>query len=174
MLQRLFPWADVLHIVFRVHHPEGRDHKIGGVGLGGGDQLFRKIGGQPVVAVHKLDIFAVGQRNALIAGIRCAGVGFIHQCNAVVAGGKGAADGKGVVGGAIVQQQDLNAFISLGADAFDTAGNAPGSVVHGHDDAYKGKFHRFSFSQMRLWVRANASESFCTGPLGRGLSNRLR
>ncbi len=21
---------------------------------------------------------------------------------------------------------------------------------------------------MRLWVRANASESFCTGPLGRG------
>ena len=137
-------------------------------------QLFRKIGGQPVVAVHKLDIFAVGQRNALIAGIRCAGVGFIHQCNAVVAGGKGAADGKGVVGGAIVQQQDLNAFISLGADAFDTAGNAPGSVVHGHDDAYKGKFHRFSFSQMRLWVRANASESFCTGPLGRGLSNRLR
>ena len=44
MLQRLFPWADVLHIVFRIHHPEGRDHKIGGVGLGGGDQLFRKIG----------------------------------------------------------------------------------------------------------------------------------
>ena len=47
-------------------------------------------------------------------------------------------------------------------------------VVHGHDDTDKGKFHSVSFPQMRLWVRAAASESRCTGPLGRGLSNRLR
>ena len=147
------------------------DFAIGTHALITGSVAYRDLG---LVVTDEQHRFGVGQRNALIAGIRCAGVGFIHQCNAVVAGGKGAADGKGVVGGAIVQQQDLNAFISLGANAFDTAGNAPGSVVHGHDDAYKGKFHRFSFSQMRLWVRANASESFCTGPLGRGLSNRLR
>ena len=173
-LLQLFQYLFGFGSTCRDDHFVGRDDQVSVVLLGSGHQMPGVIRVKVVVTVHKLDVFAVGQRNALIAGIRCAGVGFIHQCNAVVAGGKGAADGKGVVGGAIVQQQDLNAFISLGADAFDTAGNAPGSVVHGHDDAYKGKFHRFSFSQMRLWVRANASESFCTGPLGRGLSNRLR
>ncbi len=42
-------------------------------------------------------------------------------------------------------------FIALGTDAFFyTAGNAACGVVHGHDDADKGKFHSVSFSQMRL------------------------
>ena len=172
--QHLFPRADVLHVVLWIHHPEGRDHKIGGVGLGGGDELFGKVRGQPVVAVHELDVAAMGQRKPLIAGVRRAGIGLVHQRDAVVLSGKSTADREGVVFGAVVQQDDLDAFIALGTDAFYTAGNAACGVVHGHDDADKGKFHSVSFSQMRLWVRAAASESRCTGPLGRGLSNRLR
>ena len=144
------------------------------MGLGGHDQLLGKIRGQPVVTVCKLDVLAVGKADAPVTRFGGTGVGLIQQGNAVVLLRKAGADGKGVVGGAVVQQQDLDAFIGLCADAFHTAGSTVCCVVHGHDDAHKGKIHGVSFFQMRLWVRATASESFCTGPLGSGLSNRLR
>ena len=142
--------------------------------IGLGDQLLERILKHKVVGLKDAHVLAARHLQAAVHRVTVAAVGLVDKDDARVNVGVHFADFQADVLAAIVQQQDLNAFISLGADAFDTAGNAPGSVVHGHDDAYKGKFHRFSFSQMRLWVRANASESFCTGPLGRGLSNRLR
>lgn len=94
----------MLHKVLRVDHPERRDHQLCLVLLGGGDQLFGKIRGQPVVTVHELDVLAVGQPDAPVSGIGRAGIGFVDHGDAVVFGGKAGADGSGVVGGAVVQQ----------------------------------------------------------------------
>ena len=94
----------MLHKVLRVDHPERRDHQLCLVLLGGGDQLFGKIRGQPVVTVHELDVLAVGQADAPVSGIGRAGIGFVDHGDAVVLGGKAGADGSGVVGGAVVQQ----------------------------------------------------------------------
>ena len=65
-------------------------------------------------------------------------------------------------------QEDMKAK-QAELEAAEYTGSAAGEMV---TVRMNGK--HVSFSQMRLWVRAAASESRCTGPLGRGLSNRLR
>jgi hypothetical protein len=37
---------------------------------------------QVIVAVHKLDVFAVGKGKAAAAGVCCAGVGLVHHTDA--------------------------------------------------------------------------------------------
>ena len=91
-----------------------------------------------VVAVHELHILAAGQLQAQVAGVGHAGVGLVHQHDALVLCAERFAHGQALILGAIVQHDDLDVLPALGADALQTAGDVVLGVVHGQNDADKG------------------------------------
>ena len=131
---QFFPFAGIHHLR-RQGHPVGRDDKVGAVGLGRADHIFREIGLQKVVAVHELDVLAFGHLHAIVAGHGKPGIGLVDQGDAGVFAAELLADGKAAVCGAVVQHDDFDLFPGLRKDTFQTPGNTILHVIHRHDNA---------------------------------------
>ena len=120
------------------HHLVRCDDQVGVVLFGSGDQMLGEVRVDIVVAVHELHILAAGQLQAQVAGVGHAGVGLVHQHDALVLCAECFAHGQALILGAIVQHDDLDVLPALGADALQTAGDVVLGVVHGQNDADKG------------------------------------
>ena len=120
------------------HHLVRCDDQVGVVLFGSGDQMLGEVRVDIVVAVHELHILAAGQLQAQVAGVGHAGVGLVHQHDALVLCAERFAHGQALILGAIVQHDDLDVLPALGADALQTAGDVVLGVVHGQNDADKG------------------------------------
>ena len=116
------------------HHLVRCDDQVGVVLFGNGDQMLGEVRVDIVVAVHELHILAAGQLQAQVAGVGHAGVGLVHQHDALVLCAERFAHGQALILGAIVQDDEFNVFIGLVQDAADAAGQMILGVVYGQDD----------------------------------------
>ena len=84
----------------------------------------------PVVGIEKGDVLAVGFLNGPVARGAKTPVGVLHIKDALSEAG---GDGRSVIGGAVVDDDDLDVRVGLGEDAFDGLGEIPTVVVAGND-----------------------------------------
>lgn len=101
--QAVFP--GVIAAAVRDHHPVRGQHQHGLVPPGGGNEALGAAGQQVIVAVGKLDVFAPGKGQPLVAGVRSAGVGLVDEADAGIRGRQLPADGQGVVLRAVIEQR---------------------------------------------------------------------
>ena len=110
--------------------------------LGAGQELLVCPGLQEVVAVHKGHVFSLGQVQSRVSGAAEASVFLVEDLHQGLHGGVGIAEDAGVVGGAVVDEQDL-LHMGLGADGVDAPAQVLGHIVDGNDDRDHGSFAPF-------------------------------
>ena len=118
-----------------------RDDEVAGSLLRALDKQARCVRIEPVVAVGKLQILAVGGADGEVARGRNAAVRFFQHRDAPVRARVHVADGEAHIITAIVDEEDLEVFIPLAQDAADAVGEMGGGVVYRNDDADKGFVH---------------------------------
>ena len=120
------------------------------------DASLKRFREQGVIAVEEGDIASLGCLDARIAGAPHASVGLVDDRDAIVFGGEFGARSQGVVGGTVVDEDDLQLFGGDGllTKAFDGGGDGVGAVVSGDDDAD---------GNARMAVRTQISPSPCFG-----------
>ena len=120
------------------HHPvEVRHHHVAAALLGGAYHQAGAVGGDPVVAVHKLQVLAPGLLHAQVPRVGHAAVFLVDHPYPPVLPGIAVADGRGAVGGAVVHQQQLKVRIFLAQDAVHAPAQIFLRIVHRHDDAHR-------------------------------------
>ena len=116
------------------------DHQVCPALLGTSHQHFGGVGLDGIVRIHKLQILALSLAQPQVAGGRHAAVGLIDQHNAVVHPGVHLAHLQANVLAAVIQQQNLNVFVSLAADTLYAAGNVILCIVYGDNNTDKRLF----------------------------------
>ena len=101
LVLQLFQYLFGFGSTCRDDHFVGRDDQVSVVLLGSGHQMPGVIRVNVVVTVHKLDVFAGGQFQAQVPGVRDAGVGLVHQNDAGILFAELFAHGQALVFGAI-------------------------------------------------------------------------
>ena len=89
---------------------------------------------QKIVAVRKAQVFPCGRPQSRVFRRRRAAVFLVNDPNAAVPLGIGVADGTGIVGGAVVDENDLQLFVVLRQDAVQTLRQVGRHVIHRHND----------------------------------------
>ena len=89
---------------------------------------------QKIVAVREAQVFPCGRPQSCVFCRRRAAVFLVNDPNAAVPLGIGVADGTGIVGGAVVDENDLQLFVVLRQDAVQTLRQVGRHVIHRHND----------------------------------------
>ena len=89
---------------------------------------------QKIVAVRKAQVFPRGRPQSCVFCRRRAAVFLVDDPNAAVPLGIGVADGTGIVGGAVVNEDDLQLFVVLRQDAVQALRQVGRHVIHRHND----------------------------------------
>ena len=118
---------------------------------------------QPVVGIHDLEIEAAGVAHALVDALAMAAVLLMDDADDVrVLGGVLVGNAAGVVGGAVVHQDDLG-FLAGGQQRLDAAVHVGGGIVAGH-----GKGDQFHGLHSILRFRGPPWQARCARPGGHG------
>ena len=96
-------------------------------------QLLEHVGVQPVVAVHKGEVFARGGLDAGVARAGQATVRLVDDLHPGIGGGVFVADGAAPVGRAVVHQDHLEVGKGLGQDRIHTAAQIALHVIYRDD-----------------------------------------
>ena len=121
----------VLHVLVHIiaHH---HVHRVFGEGAQLVHHLVQAGHIQPVVRVHHLVVQAGGVGQALVYALAVAAVGLVDDPHHIgVLFGIPVGNGGGVIGGAVVHQDDLGLIAGL-QEGFDAAVHIGGRVVAGH------------------------------------------
>ncbi len=90
--------------------------------------------GEKVVAIDDTDVFSGGEGGGLCHGGATALVWGGDDADTGVLGGVMVADFEGVVGGAVVPEDEFEVWVGLGEDGFDRVGEVVFAVVEGGDE----------------------------------------
>ena len=93
---------------------------------------------KPVVGFEDAEVAAAGELDALVHAVAVAGVGFIKEAKTGVGGLVGFDDGEGVVGGAVVNTENLKIAEGLVGEGVKGLTEVGGGVVDGDEDGEKG------------------------------------
>ena len=126
-------FAAVYAVVMRDHHVRTRV-------FGPLNERGRGARSKVIVAVHKLDVFALCGRDARVARGGNARVFLVDDMDTGVDAFVHVADGAGSVLAAVVDEEYLDVSVGLFADALDAARKVRRRVVHGDDDGYERLF----------------------------------
>ena len=123
---------------FKVAEHQALHGKNFGIGLGGADELGQPLGlGKGIVVEHD-HILALGPGNALIHGVREAGVGAVFDQGEVGAAAVAAGLLQTFIGGTVVHDDELKILLCLGIDRLDGVLEPAFAVDVGDND---GCFH---------------------------------
>ena len=86
---------------------------IGAVDKNVPQQIFEHVFCDPVIWIHKTDVITSGDIQPGITRIGQTAVGFMNDTNSRIPGGKLIAYRTGVIGRAVIHQNDLQVFIGL-------------------------------------------------------------
>ena len=100
-----------------------------------------KAGVHPVVRVHELHVPPLGGGKPGVAGGAGPAVFLVDDPHAAILSRQPVAQGGGIVGGAVVHQDQLGGFGGLVKDAGRALFQRGGGVVHRHDDAQQQFAH---------------------------------
>ena len=128
------------HPVF-AYSVEIGDHQVALVLPGGADQRGGSVGGDPVVAVEKLQVFARCVVQRQVPGGGDAGVFLVEHPYPAVLPCIGVAQGAGAVGAAVVHQEKLKVLVGLIQNTVHAPLQRFFRVVDRHDDT-DGWLHR--------------------------------
>ena len=128
------PLSDVLLLrEHRAVHPvKVRYHHITVIFLSGVNQTFRGVPGQPVVAVHELQIFPRRHSDGLIPAVRDPGVGLVNDVEPLVHLLVLPADLEGGIRASVVDNDYLHIPKSLLHGAVETAAEIFFGIVRGN------------------------------------------
>ena len=93
---------------------------------------------KPVVGFEDAEVAAAGELDALVHAVTIAGVGLIKEAKTGVGGLVGFDDGEGVVGGAVVDTENLKIAEGLVGEGVKGLTEVGGGVVDGDKDGEKG------------------------------------
>ena len=115
---------------------EIRNYQIRLMRFGGGDELFCRIGRQPVVAVHKLQVVPAGFGNTEVARGGCAGVGLVNHTDAGIFLHVAVTNQRRGILAAVIHQNQLQIGIGLLQNAVGTAPQGAFGVIHRNNHGY--------------------------------------
>ena len=93
---------------------------------------------KPVVGLKDAEVATAGELDALVHAVAVAGVGLIKEAKTGVGGLVGFDDGEGVVGGAIVDTDNLKVAEGLVGEGVKGLTEVGGGIVDGDEDGEKG------------------------------------
>lgn len=93
---------------------------------------------KPVVGFKDAEVATAGELDALVHTVAVAGVGFIKEAKTGVGGLVGFDDGEGVVGGAVVDTENLKVAEGLVSEGVKGLTEVGRGVIDGDEDGEKG------------------------------------
>ena len=93
---------------------------------------------KPVVGFKDADVATAGELDSLVHAVTIAGIGFIKEAKTGVGGLVGFDDGEGVVGGAVVDTENLKIAEGLVGEGVKGLTEVGRGVVDGDEDGEKG------------------------------------
>ena len=99
---------------------------------------------KPVVGFKDADVATAGELDALVHTVTIAGIGLIKEAKTGVGGLVGFDDGEGVVGGAVVDAENLKVAKGLVGEGVKGLTEVGRGVVDGNEDGEKGGRWRLS------------------------------
>ena len=123
------------------HPVKMHQDQVGPRALGGMDKGFGGVGREPVVPVHKLKVFSLGLVHGLVPAVGDAGVWLVDETEPAVGALIRAADVRGGVVAAVVDQQDLKLPVSLSLDGVQALLQIGSYIIDGDDNGYQWFSH---------------------------------
>ena len=100
----------------------------------GGQHPFDKLCVAPVVAVHKADKFAGGALQTVVSGVGETAVGLVKDPDPRIPALPSVAKCPGAIGGAVVDQEDLEILMGLLHQTVQTPVQILGNIINRHND----------------------------------------